>query len=267
LKLKDEVAIVTGGAQGIGHGISIILAKEGAKVVVADVNQDEAKKTAEEIIKAGGSAIPIKVDVSDSKSVEAMVKKVIEKYGRIDILVNNAGIYPRIRNLQDIPEEEWDKVFAVNLKGVFLCCKAVVSYMIAQKRGKIINISSMSGRHGIRSLKVPHYGASKAGVILFTQAIAVELAEHNINVNAVCPGFVWTPMFSEKVLPELYKLYPELQKFPPEKAFEKFVMERVPLKRPQFPEDIANVVLFLASEDSKNITGQTINVCGGMDMD
>jgi len=244
-RIDGKVAIVTGGAQGIGEGICLRLAEEGAKVAIFDANLDEAKKVAQEIEKAGGAALAIKVDVTRSAEVEAAVKQVIFKFGKIDILVNNAGI-SLVSKVADMTEDIWDRVHDVNLKGVFLCCRAVTPHMKERRYGKIINMASILALRG--SSYYAHYGASKAGVVGLTQGMAVELGPHNINVNAVGPGVIDTPMADHDVAPEVRQ---RLQK-------------RIPLRRIGVSDDIANAVLFLASDEASYITGQCLYVCGGL---
>lgn len=242
MKLKDKVALVTGAGQGIGRGIALALAREGAKVVVSDIT-DKAKEVAKEIESFGSEALAVKADVRNSKETKEMVKTAIDKFGRIDILVNNAGIYP-FKSLVDMEEEDWDKVLGVNLKGVFNCTKAVLPKMIEQKSGVIINISSIAGAV-VGYSNLAHYSASKAGMVGFTKAAALELAQYGIRVNAIAPGAIETP--GTKVLGEALKQ----------------VEQTVPLKRVGQPEDIANLVVFLASEASSYITGQLIIADGG----
>jgi len=248
MRLTDRVAIVTGGAQGIGQGISLRLAEESAKVAIFDIDVKGAKTVAKQIEKAGGNALALMVDVSKAKEVDAGVNKVISKFGKIDILVNNAGISltSKVANMAD---KEWDRTLDVNLKGVFLCCRAVIPHMKERKYGKIINIASVLALRG--SMYYAHYGASKAGVVAFTQGLAVELGPHNINVNAVGPGFIDTPMAAHDVAPDVRQ---RLQK-------------RIPLRRIGAPRDIAEAVLFLASDEASYITGQCLYVCGGLSAD
>ena len=238
------MAIITGGAKGIGKAISLLFASEGAHVVIADVDYDSAYKLYKEI---GDSSLPLKVDVSSKSEVENMVKTVVEKYGRIDILVNNAGIQTE-KPFVDLTEEEWRKVLDVNLNGAFFCSQAVAKVMIAKKtEGVIINISSIHGY--IPRIKKVHYDASKAGLIMLTKETALELAIHNIRVNCIAPGIIDTPMNKE------------LLKDP--KTREK-MEQRVRLKKIGKPEDVAKLALFLASEDSSYITGAVIPVDGGL---
>ena len=247
-RLEDRVAIVTGGARGIGQGICFRLADEGAKVAVLDVIADEAKEVAEEIVKSGGSALALKVDVTRAPEIEKAVKEVVSKFGKVDILVNNAGVSIASK-VAKMSEETWDKVHDVNLKGVFLCCRAVIPHMKGHKYGKIINIASILALRG--GSLYAHYGATKAGVVGFTQGLAVELGPHNINVNAVGPGFIDTPMSGHDVTPEVRKL----------------MQKKIPLRRIGTPRDIADAVLFLASDEAAYITGQCLYVCGGLSAD
>ena len=256
-KLAGKVAIVTGAGGKIGRAIVLALEKESADVVTCDMVYEQAAKTSEAVRVLGGRALALKVDVTKAKEVDQMVDSSLKKFGKIDILVNNAGVN-RIAKVVDMKEEDWDAVFAVNAKGTFLCSKAVAPYMMKQKSGKIVNISSGAGKQG-RSIGMAHYSASKFAVIGFTQCLALELAPYNINVNAVCPGIVDTPMWSEVVAPAYAKLWGVSV----EEAFQRNVKQRIPLGRPQTPEDIGNIVVFLASNESDNITGQSINVDGG----
>src|SRR4030042_1547180 len=243
-RLEDRVAIVTGGARGIGQGICFRFADEGAKVAVFDVIPDEAKKIAAEIVKSGGAALALKVDVTKASEIEKAVKEVISEFGKVDILVNNAGI-TRASKVADMPDEVWDSVVDVNLKGVFLCCRAVIPQMKERKYGKIISIASILALRG--GPYYAHYGATKAGVVSFTQSLAIELGRHNINVNAIGPGIIDTPMAAGDVESEL----------------QQSLIKRIPLRRIGTPRDIADAALFLASDEAAYITGQCLYVCGG----
>ena len=244
MKLKNKVAIVTGAGQGIGKAIALELAKEGAKVVVSDINQEHMDEVVKEIKKLGSDAIGIKADVSNSSEIGNMAKKTLEQFKTIDILVSNAGIYP-FKPLTEMTEEEWDKVLDINLKGCFNCTRAVAPIMIKQKSGKIVNITSIAGSV-IGYSNLAHYCASKGGILGFTRATALELAPYKINVNAIAPGAIRTPgteVIGEEALKQLEQM--------------------VPLKRIGESEDIAKAAVFLASEDSSYITGQIIVVDGG----
>jgi len=243
LKLKDKVAIVTGAGQGIGRGIALQLAAEGAKVVVSDIT-DMAEDVAKEIKQRKQEAFAIKTDVSNMQQVQAMVKSTLDHYGRLDILVNNAGIYPQ-KALSEMDEKDWDRVMAINLKGVFNCTKAALLSMQKQG-GSIVNLSSIAGSViGFQSLS--HYSASKAGILGFTRAAALELAPQKIRVNAVAPGAIETPTTQQSMTPKLRQQ----------------TEQAIPLKRLGQPEDIAKLVLFLVSDDSSYITGQLIIIDGG----
>jgi 3-oxoacyl-[acyl-carrier protein] reductase len=245
MRLKDKVAIVTGGGQGIGAETAITFAREGAKVVVADMNEETANGVVEKIKQAGtGDAMAAVVNVANAESVEAMVKATMDWAGRIDILVNNAGITADTI-LHKMTEEQWDKVINVNLKGVWLCGRAVASVMRNQGGGSIINATSIVGLYG--NMGQSNYAASKGGVIAMTYTWAVELAAKGVRVNAIAPGFTDTPMVA-KVKPEV------LDK----------VRQQTPLGRLGTPEDIANAYLFLASDESSFITGHVLEVSGGL---
>ena len=246
--LSGKVALITGSARGIGKAIALELANHGAKIVINDIlPKNEIDKTLEEIRKSGDQAIGIRADITIFEEVESMVKEIINKFGKIDILVNNAGII-RDSLLIRMKEEDWDAVININLKGTFNCSKTVAKYMMRQKSGgKIVNISSVIGLVG--NIGQANYAASKAGIIGLTKSIAKELALRNINVNAIAPGFIETDMtkrLSEKVRKDL--------------------QQQIPLKRLGTVKDIAKVVCFLVSDNANYITGQVINVDGGMVM-
>jgi 3-oxoacyl-[acyl-carrier protein] reductase len=251
MRLKDKVAIVTGGGVGIGRAYCLGLSKEGAKVVVADIQEAEAKKVAGEIHQQGGEAFAVPVDVTSAEKTRAMAEAALRKYGSIDVLVNNAALYSAIKKkpFSEIGEEEWDRVMAVNVKGLFLCVQAVYPAMKQQKKGKIVNISSGTALGGTPFFL--HYVTSKAGVIGFTRALARELGGDNICVNAITPGLTISSPQQEGVLtPE------QLQDRRKRRSFQ----------RDQKPADLVGTVIFLASDDSDFITGQTINVDGGANM-
>jgi len=264
-RLKGKVAIVTGAAHGLGAGLSVSLAREGARVACVDVchdlppcsyhmgTEEELAQVVKKIGDLGSSAIPIQCDVSKAAQVEAMVKRVKDDFGRIDILINNAAVVT-LAPVADLPEEEWDLVIGVNLKGPFLCCKYVVPHMMGERAGKIVNIGSIDGREGVPGFA--HYSPSKAGVHMLTDTLAKELAAYNINVNCVAPGAVSTPM-----------LLSFLRRFTPESGLEQAYgascQQLHLLGREVTVEDVASAVLFLVSEESRNITGYTFYVDGG----
>ncbi|MBC7113751.1 MAG: SDR family oxidoreductase [Candidatus Methanomethyliales bacterium] len=243
MKVKDRVAIITGSGQGIGKAIAFALAREGAKVAVTDISGKEVD-TAKEIKALGKEALPLKLDVTNYLEAQNVAKKVYESFGRIDILVNNAGIYP-FKSFEDMEEKDWDRVIQINLKGTFNCTKAVLPYMKEQRYGRIINISSIAGTFvGFSNLS--HYCASKAGIMGFTRGVALEVAKYGICVNAVAPGPIETP--GTQVMSE--------------EAVE-VIKRAMPIGRWGKPEEVASVVVFLASEDSSLITGQIVVVDGG----
>ena len=246
--LQNKVAIITGARRGMGKADALLLAKAGAKVVFSEISKDDCEKVVEEIKKEGGEAIAVQCDVSKKKEVESMIKEAVDKWGRIDILVNNAGIC-QFKSFLEMAEEEWDKTININLKGYFLCAQACAKEMAKQKSGVIVNIASIAmGQQGVGMPGIVHYCASKGGIAAMTEALAVELAPFNIRVNAIAPGVIDTPMVGEAGLDQ--------------KAIDSMLM-RVPLRRMGKAEEIANPVLFLASDDSSYITGATIVVDGG----
>jgi 3-oxoacyl-[acyl-carrier protein] reductase len=245
MRLKDQIAVITGGAQGIGKAIAQTLASEGANLVLSDVNEELVNTTAAEIAKEKKvQAIGIKGNVATFADCEKLVEASLDKFGRIDILVNNAGI-TRDNLLMRMSDEEWDSVIAVNLKGVFNCTKAACRPMMKARKGRIVNIASVVGQMG--NAGQSNYSASKGGVIALTKTWARELSSRNILVNAVAPGFIRTRMTDALSEEQKVKL-----------------TELIPLGRLGEAQDVANVVLFLSSEESSYITGHTISVNGGM---
>ncbi len=250
MRLKDKVAIVTGGAQGIGKAYAVRLAEEGAKVVIADIL--DAKPVQKEIEGKGGEALALQTDVSDEKSTEEMARKAIGRFGGIHILINNAAVFATLETKPffQISPQEWDHVMRVNLKGMFLCCKAVYPQMKKQGKGKIINIAS-----GVFFKGLPlflHYVASKGGVIALTRALAREVGDDGICVNALAPGYTLTEVMEDESIHD--------------EAFVSAVVGSRCFKRHERPEDLTGTLIFLASDESDFITGQTIVVDGGATM-
>ena len=246
-ELKNRVAVVTGARRGIGRAIALALARQGARVAVTDIDEKDCQSVVREIKKLGSDGIACKVDVTNIKEIEKMVKETINKFGRIDILVNNAGVC-WTKEITEMKEEDWDKLLTINLKSVFLCSKAVLPTMIKQKSGKIINISSIAGP-SVAWPRLCHYSASKAGIVGFTKNLAFDVGQYGINVNAVAPGAVETDMM-DQVLKELGMTREQ-------------VIQLTPLRRINEPEDIAGVVAFLSSDEARSITGQVIVADGG----
>ena len=245
--LTGKTAVVTGGSRGIGRAICIELAKQGANVVVNySGSEDKAKQVVSEIEQLGSKAIAVQANVADSDAVDSMMKQAIEVFGTLDILVNNAGI-TRDNLLMRMKEQEWDEVVDTNLKGVFLCTKAVTRQMMKQRAGRIINISSIVGVAG--NPGQANYVAAKAGVIGLTKTCAQELASRNILVNAIAPGFITTEMTDS--LPEELK---------------EAMLKQIPLAKLGQPEDVAKAVVFFASDNANYITGQTLHIDGGLVM-
>ena len=244
MDITEKIAIVTGAGQGIGKAISLRLANAGADVAILDLNLQSAETVAKEIETIGRHAIPIQVDVSKSENVNAAVRKILTEFGRIDILVNNAGIAGRTIPLTDLEESDWDEVIGVNLSGVFLCCKAVIGTMIAQDYGRIVNIASIAGKEGNPTM-IP-YSVSKAGVICLTKALAKEVTDYNIRVNAVSPAVIETPIMDGM-----------------EQSTIDYMVSKIPLGRIGKPMEVAAVVNFLASDEASFVTGQCYDVSGG----
>lgn len=250
--LPKRTAIVTGGARGIGRAISLKFAEEGCSVAIADLREKEANKTLEEISQKGVEGIFIQCDHTDSRQVGDMVDKVIKKLGKIDILVNNAGGFGPSTPITDLTEEAWDRSIDLNLKGVFLCCKAVIPYMIKNKYGKIINISSLAALTA--GPANPHYSASKGGVLSLTFDLCLEVARYGICVNAIMPGIIQTDMWNNQIPVGVDK----------NEFFQQRAKSLIPLQRAGTPEDVAGVALFLASSLSDYVTGERIIVGGGL---
>jgi NAD(P)-dependent dehydrogenase (short-subunit alcohol dehydrogenase family) len=259
MELKDAVAIVTGGARGIGRGIACALAREGTRIIIADLPDTAADRdeTMALIRASGADAMAVDVDVRDSAQTKAMARAVTERWGSIDVLVNNAGVI-RIGPVAAFPESDWDLVMDVNLKGTFLCSQAVAPQMMTQRRGRIINLSSIAGKHG--NAMTSCYSATKFGVIGFTQSLAHEMAPFNVTVNAICPGEVDTAMWREVLSPAIAAATGTT----PQEAFDGFIKQRVPLGRPQSADDIGQAAVYLCKAD--NVTGIAMLVAGGTEM-
>ena len=253
MRLEDKVAIVTGSARGIGRAIALSLAKEGASIVVAD--KEPGHETVSMIRALGNPAFHIAVDVRDARSVEQLVSRTIQEFGKIDVLVNNAGVFI-FATVVDMTEEQWNLTFDVNIKGIFLCCKAVAREMIARKiAGKIVNVSSSAALAG--HVGYSAYCSSKRAVLAFSESLAKELGPFGINVNAICPGDTETDMLTD----ELKKI--AMQKDVSQDRVRQEKLQNIPLGRFATPEDIANVVVFLASDKSRHISGEFIKITGG----
>jgi 3-oxoacyl-[acyl-carrier protein] reductase len=239
-----SVAVITGAGQGIGREIAIAFSMRDTQVVIADRHGENALKVKDEIQDAGKTALAIEVDVSSEESVTLMIEQALKEFGTIDVLINNAGIYPSA-SIEELTDESWNRVIGTNLTGAFLCSRAVVPTMLEKKKGRVINLSSTTAFRGARN--GAHYAASKAGIIGFTKALALELAPTGITVNAICPGLTDTAQPRGHMTDK--ELYAK--------------KDRVPLGRIAQPRDIVGPVLFLASDKAAHITGQTVLVNGG----
>ena len=262
--LKGRVALITGAGGGIGRGIARCLAEEGVHLALADISKSGAEAAAEEIRKFDVNIIPYVLDVTDKSQCADIVDATNNEMGSLDIVVNNAGViggadFRLGMPLSDINEDDWDDTYNVNVKGVFLLCQASLEKMKGNGWGRIINISSRAGRDGRET--IPHYSASKAAVIIFTQALAREVARAGITVNAVCPGLIWSAMW-EQLAGQFRKKFPIFKGKTAREVFEHFV-EQTPMGVEQSTEDIGRAVAFLASDDAKTITGQAILVDSG----
>ena len=261
MRLAGKVAVVTGGGAGIGRGIVLCMAREGADIAIPDIQDANAQAVLKEVLAMGRKAVSMRCDITKTADVQAAVERIKKDLGRIDILVNNAGMasapgMPFTNN----SEEDWDRTYQVNLKSVFLMCKALAPYFIERKAGRIINIASIAGP--LAAMTMPPYSVAKGGVITFTRVIAKELAPHGVTVNAICPGVLWTA-FWENLAQYIADTNPAFKGMTARQVFDKRVGDVIPMKREQTPEDIGHAAVFLASEEARNITGQALNVDGG----
>jgi NAD(P)-dependent dehydrogenase (short-subunit alcohol dehydrogenase family) len=243
-RLENRTAIVTGAGQGIGRALAIGFAREGAKIVIADINEENAIAVKDEVQAAGGTALATQTDVSHEGSVQAMIENSLKEFRKIDILVNNAGIYP-VSPVEEMPEEDWDRVIGTNLVGTFLCSRAVAGKFLEQGSGRVISITSGRAFQGAKN--AAHYASSKAGIIGFSKSLAFELAPRRITVNVICPGI--TDTAQPRGHQSEQQIYAQAQK--------------IPLGRIGQPEDLVGTAVFLASEAAAFITGQTVVVNGG----
>jgi len=259
MQLSDRIALVTGAGQGIGKASALALAAAGADVVAVDINGQSAKDTAAAIATTGRRGLSIQADMGSVQDIDRMVAEAIAAFGRIDILVNNAGVTRRAY-IMDLTEEDWDRIHRVNAKGVFFCLQRVAREMIPRRSGRIVNIASIAGK-GFAGTSNAIYAASKGAVISLTKTAAQQLGQHDINVNAVCPGIVRTSLYLNMIAEIARKEGVAAEEV------ERRYAEAVPLKRANEPEDIADMVVFLASPGARNITGQSFNVDGGLILD
>jgi NAD(P)-dependent dehydrogenase (short-subunit alcohol dehydrogenase family) len=259
MNLANQVALVTGGGQGIGHACAQALADAGASVVVADISGDHATKVVDAIQSKQHRALAVQADVGDLNDIDRMVRATLETFGQIDIAVNNAGVTRRA-DIMDLTEADWDRIHRVNAKGVFFCLQRVAREMIPRRSGRIINIASIAGK-GYPGASNAAYAASKGAVIGLTKLAALQLAKHNINVNSVCPGVTRSALSDANLQIRAQQEGVTLEEMEQRRA------DAIPLKRPNDPEDIAQMVVFLASAGGRNITGQSFNVDGGLILD
>ncbi|MEE8345840.1 MAG: SDR family oxidoreductase [Dehalococcoidia bacterium] len=251
MRLKDKVALITGAASGIGRATATLFGQEGAKVMCADLDGEGAERVARQITDSGGVAASLQADVSQAADAERMVRQTVEQWGQLDVLVNNAGIY-FVLPLTQVPEEEWDRLMSINLKGVYLGSKYAIPQMVGQGKGAIVNTASIAGLRG--SANWTTYCASKGGVIQLTKALAMELGRVNVRVNAVCPGIIDTGMLDQAVVMQGV-----------DKAeLSATIGEMHPMGRIGRPEEVAAAILFLASEEASFITGVALSVDGGL---
>jgi NAD(P)-dependent dehydrogenase (short-subunit alcohol dehydrogenase family) len=256
MNLNNQVALVTGAAQGIGKASALALADAGAHVVVADIDRQGAEATADAIMSTQRKALAVQADVGELQQIDRMVRAALEQFGQIDILLNNAGVTRRA-DIMEITEADWDRIHRVNAKGVFFCLQRVAQEMITRRSGRIINIASIAGK-GYEGASNVAYAASKGAVIAMTKLAALQLGKHNINVNAICPGVTRTGLSDANLRVRAQQEGVSIEEMERRRA------AVIPLKRANDPEDIAAMVVFLASQGARNVTGQSFNVDGGL---
>ncbi len=256
MDLSNQVALVTGAGQGIGKASALALASAGAHIVVADIAAAKAEETAEAIMSQQCRALAVQADVGDLRDIDRMVRQTLDAFGQIDILVNNAGVTRRA-DIMELTEEDWDRIHRVNAKGVFFCLQRVAREMIPRRSGRIINIASIAGK-GYEGTSNAAYAASKGAVISLTKTAAQQLGRHNINVNSVCPGVTRTALSDANLQIRAQQAGVTVEEMERRRA------DVIPLRRANDPEDIAAMVVFLASAGARNITGQSFNVDGGL---
>jgi NAD(P)-dependent dehydrogenase (short-subunit alcohol dehydrogenase family) len=256
MTLSDKIALVTGAGQGIGKACALTIATQGADVAVVDINGQTAEQTASEVIALGRKGLALQADVGEVSAIDRMVRQTLDTFGRIDMLVNNAGVTRRAY-IMDLTEEDWDRIHRVNAKGVFFCLQRVAREMIPRREGRIVNIASIAGK-GYEGTSNAAYAASKGAVISLTKTAAQQLAQHNINVNAVCPGVTNTALSQASLEMRAQQEGVSVEEIQRRRA------ETIPLRRANEPEDIAAMVAFLGSAGARNITGQSFNVDGGI---
>jgi len=256
MRLQDKVAIVTGAGAGIGKAVALRYAREGARVVVAEIDEASGEKTTAEIADGGGQAIFVRTDLGRLADIDALIKAAVARFARIDVLMNNAGVTKKL-DFFEVTEADWDRIHTVNAKGAFFCMQAVAREMASRRAGKIVNVASIAGK-GFRGTSNVAYAGSKGAVIAMTRVAASQLARYDINVNAICPGVVRTSMY-ERIIEGVA----EREKISIAEAGAK-MDAAIPLRRSNTPDDIAHMAVFLASDEARNITGQSFNVDGGI---
>jgi NAD(P)-dependent dehydrogenase (short-subunit alcohol dehydrogenase family) len=256
MELTDQIALVTGAGQGIGKGTALALARDGAHVAVVDINGQAAETTSSEIMAMGRQSLALQADVGNLQDIDRMVRQAIATFGQVDILVNNAGVTRRAY-IMDLTEEDWDRIHRVNAKGVFFCLQRVAREMILRRSGRIINIASIAGK-GYAGTSNAAYAASKGAVISLTKIAALQLARHDINVNAICPGVTRSALSEANLRVRAEEEGVTMEEMERRRA------QAIPLGRPNDPADIAAMAVFLASPGARNITGQSFNVDGGI---